>query len=137
MLSNTEAPVGILCHGQLAMMTAEAGNELGIPTLALGPGENSPASYATEVVKGNYNDPEDVRKFSERVGSLVLDTDHVRTQVLRDLSDEGLLIVSDPDVISTIQNRIRLKTALNNGGVATTRWHPAYSRKEMFEAFDQ
>lgn len=127
--------VGILCHGQLAMMTGEAANRMNVSAVALGPGENSPASHAIDVFQGDFNNREDVFSFAQHVNSLVLDTDHVNTAPLIELHDNGLLIVPNPRVTRTIQNRILLKQALNNAGIPTAPWMPAYSRQELDEAF--
>lgn len=131
----TKSGIGILCHGQLAMMTGEAANEMGIKALALGPEENSPASYAIPVISGDFNNPSAQINFSYKVEAFVLDTDHVKTETLKGMYDEGFPIIPNPYVIHAINNRIRQKEWLENAGVPLAPWKPVLSRAELDDAF--
>ena len=135
-----EKPVGILCHGQLAMMTGEAAKMIGIAAIALGPGENSPASHVMPVDNGNFNDPETVKNFvaAHNIGSLVLDTDHVSAAVFKELQAMGISIIPgglDQEHTSVIQHRRAQKERLQQAGLPIAPWHPALSKQELFAAF--
>lgn len=125
---------GALCDGQLAMMTGEAADKIGVKSKALGLVEKSPASYAMEHIHGDYNNPEDQRAFSQVVDSFVFDTDHVQQGILQELHDNGFLIVPNPGVNKIIQHRIDLKQRLNDAGIPTARWLPVQSRQEAKDA---
>lgn len=128
-------PVGILYHGQLAMMTGEAAKKIGAEAIALGPGENSPASHVIPVINGDPNNPKDVLDFSEHTGSFVLDTDHIRTEVLRKLRANGFPVYPEPDVTEMIQHRRLQKVALAKAGLPIAPWRAALSRSEYYSAF--
>ncbi len=129
-----QKPIGILSDGQLAMMTAESANKLGVPVLVLGK-EGSPASHTSKIHVGDYNSAFDQLNFSKLVQSINLDTDHVNTAGLILLDKEGFQIVPPPKFTKSLQKRIDQRFLLEKAGIPIVAWAPVESREELNNAY--
>lgn len=96
--------IGILGGGQLGRMLCEAANSLGMKIIIL----DAPFSSAKQVysrfthIDGSFTDPEKIRELARRVDIITVESEHVDTHVLEEISENGVQIISK-DGTSTIK----------------------------------
>jgi phosphoribosylaminoimidazole carboxylase len=112
--------IGLLGGGQLGQMLCEAANPLGINVVVLDQ-ENSPAKRVTagSHINGSFTDPEKIRELAGRVELLTVEIEHVDTEVLEELANEGVEIQPSWRTIRTIQDKFLQKSHLEKNGVST------------------
>jgi 5-(carboxyamino)imidazole ribonucleotide synthase len=111
--------IGIIGGGQLGRMMAQAAKKLGFTVKILDPGANSPGGQvADEQQIGSWNDPIAIRKLVESCDITTYDIEHINTDALIQLVDEGHTIHPDPRVLKTIQDKLTQKQTLKKFGVA-------------------
>lgn len=111
--------IGIIGGGQLGRMMTQAAKKLGFNVVILDPGENSPAGQvADKQIVGSWNDPESIREIVTQCDVTTYDLEHINTDALIELADEGHTIHPDPRVLKTIQDKYTQKSRLKECGVA-------------------
>lgn len=84
--------VGILGGGQLGRMLVEAANRLNIQTVVLD-AENAPAKQVNGLhahVNGSFADAASIRRLAEECDIITPEIEHVDTDVLRELAEQGV-----------------------------------------------
>lgn len=125
---------GILGGGQLALMLAQAADELGIEVRILSLSADDPAmSAAHEHVLGDPNDVETVARFSEGCDLITFENEFVPAAVLRRLQENGRdRVRPSPRVIFEMQNKLRQKKLLARLGIPSA----TYATPELGERAD-
>ena len=112
--------IGIIGGGQLGRMMTQAAKKMGFHVVVLDPGENSPAGQvADSQIIGSWNDPTSLRKLVESCDVATYDLEHVNTDALIQLSDEGHEIHPDPRVLAVIQDKLLQKQCIEQAGLST------------------
>jgi 5-(carboxyamino)imidazole ribonucleotide synthase len=105
--------IGIIGGGQLGLMLSEAGKHMGFPSITvLDPTPHSPASSVTSQIVGSLKDPASLRQLAAYSDVLTYEIEHINTQALQTLQDEGQHIYPAPDLLAIIQNKYRQKEFL-------------------------
>lgn len=119
MLTNQEIAVvsstrvGIIGGGQLGLMIAEAGRDMGYSGITvLDPITHSPASLAAEQIVGSLKDLMAIRKLANQADILTYEIEHINTDALRTLQAEGVRIAPSPTILAIIQNKFQQKEFL-------------------------
>ncbi len=102
--------IGIIGGGQLGLMLSEAGKQMGFSSITvLDPTPQSPASAVTGQIVGSLKDPTTLRQLAECSDILTYEIEHINTQALQTLQDEGKRIYPAPDLLAIIQNKFHQK----------------------------
>ncbi|MBW0483530.1 hypothetical protein O181_023245 [Austropuccinia psidii MF-1] len=135
---NPEEPViGVLGGGQLGRMLVQAATRIGLPIVTLDQ-ENSPGSQVVDPASaypdyspplkhhiGSFNRAEDIERFCQSVDILTMEIEHVNVQILKKIaadpksgrSQKGIKIYPSPEVIETIQDKLRQKQYLRSHNI--------------------
>ena len=105
--------VGVIGGGQLGLMIAEAGRDMGYGSITvLDPTPHSPASLVAEQIVGSLKDPQAIRKLATHADILTYEIEHINTDALRTLQAEGIKIFPSPDLLTIIQDKYQQKEFL-------------------------
>ncbi len=118
--------VGIIGGGQLGKMMTQKAKKLGFTVVVLDPGERSPAGQiADREIVGGYYDEGALRFLSEQCDVLTYDIEHIATDVLRRLEDEGKTIHPSPRVLEIIQDKLVQRRHFEGHGIPQPRFQQA------------
>jgi 5-(carboxyamino)imidazole ribonucleotide synthase len=112
----------VIGGGQLARMMAQAAIGLGVPIrlLAEGP-EVSAAQVVRDPVVGDYRDLETLRSVSEDCAVVTFDHEHVPTEHLHALTEEGHACRPGPEALVHAQDKSVMRARLDALGVPSPR----------------
>jgi len=111
--------IGIIGGGQLGRMMTQAAKKMGFNVTVLDPGENSPAGQvADKQIIGSWNDADSLRQIVTECDVTTYDLEHINTDALIELADQGHCIHPDPRVLKTIQDKLTQKSRLKECGIA-------------------
>jgi len=95
--------IGLLGGGQLGRMLCEAANPLGID-IAILDDKNAPAKQAHNTnrhLTGSFKDPAKIRELAARSDYLSVEIEHVETEVLQDIEENGVEVaLSDGSTVT-------------------------------------
>jgi 5-(carboxyamino)imidazole ribonucleotide synthase len=115
-LSSTR--IGIIGGGQLGLMIAEAGRDMGYGGITvLDPTPHCPASLVAAQIVGSLKDPQAIRKLATHADILTYEIEHINTDALRTLQAEGIKILPSPDLLAIIQNKYLQKEFLSRHNI--------------------
>jgi 5-(carboxyamino)imidazole ribonucleotide synthase len=126
--------VGMVGGGQLARMTHQAGIALGIHfrVLADTPGDSA-AQVARDVVLGDYRDLATLRRFADGCDVVTFDHEHVPTEHLHTLIDEGVRIHPGPRALVQAQDKAVMREELASLAVPCPRWRLVHDTSTLAE----
>ena len=105
--------VGIIGGGQLGKMMINEAAKMGIFTVILDPSEDCPASsLANEKIIANFDDKEALRELAKKVDVLTCEFEHISTEALKELEEEGFEVYPKADSLKIIQNKYNQKKEL-------------------------
>lgn len=114
--------VGVLGGGQLGRMFAEAANRLNINVNILDK-ENAPAKQilggASSHVSGSFKDARAIRELASKCDVLTAEIEHIDTQILEELEQDGVVFEPHWWTVRTIQDKFEQKQHLIRWGVST------------------
>jgi len=125
--------VGVVGGGQLARMMIPAAVNLGIDIRVFAESENSSATLAARVV-GNYRSQQEVSAFSSDLDVLTFDHEHVPTDVLIAVRDQGVVVSPSPEALTLTHNKIVMRHKLADIGVPQPRWSVAGESRSRDES---
>lgn len=102
--------IGILGGGQLGRMFIQNALNYPFEIHILDPNPEAPCSnIAHQFTVGDFNDYEQVMKFSKQVDILGIEIEHVNLEALKELKNQGKKIIPDPAVLEIIQDKGKQK----------------------------
>jgi 5-(carboxyamino)imidazole ribonucleotide synthase len=115
--------VAMVGGGQLSRMTHQAAIALGqsLRVLATDPGESA-ALVAADVVLGDHRDLAALRTVADGATVLTFDHEHVPTEHLRALEDDGHRVAPGPAALVHAQDKLVLRRALAEAGEPQPAW---------------
>ncbi|NIH67683.1 5-(carboxyamino)imidazole ribonucleotide synthase [Modestobacter marinus] len=115
--------VAMVGGGQLSRMTHQAAIALGqsLRVLAADPAESA-ALVAADVQLGDHNQLADLRRFAEGATVVTFDHEHVPTEHLRALEDDGHRVAPGPAALVHAQDKLVLRRALADAGEPQPAW---------------
>lgn len=123
--------LGILGGGQLGRMSALAAARLGIKTHIYCPEEGCPASLVTDrFSQGDYEDYNKLRAFAETVDVISYEFENIPLETVTFLSSLKP-VYPDYKLLEVSQNRLKEKKFLNDIGIETAPWAPAYQAGDI------
>lgn len=123
--------LGILGGGQLGRMSALAAARLGISTHIYCPEENCPASLVTSrFTKAAYEDDQALKDFADSVDVISYEFENIPLETIRFLQ-KYKPVYPDDKLLAVSQNRLIEKKFLNDLGIPTAPWTPAYKAADI------
>lgn len=130
--------IGIIGGGQLGLMISEAAHKLGFASVVvLDPTPACPASTVAEQIVGSLKDPVALRQLADRADILTYEIEHINTQALQDLQDEGMKIYPSPELLAVIQNKFEQKEFLAHHNIPVAPYRSVSSTADIEQAAQQ
>ena len=127
--------VGVVGGGQLARMMAPAAIGLGIRLRVLArDATDSAAQVVPDVEVGDERDLDALRRFAKGCDVLTFDHEHVPTEHLRVLQQEGVVVRPDPEALVHAQDKALMRARMAELGLPSPRW-AAVADVEALRAF--
>ncbi|GCF10445.1 5-(carboxyamino)imidazole ribonucleotide synthase [Dictyobacter arantiisoli] len=105
--------IGIIGGGQLGLMISEAARKMGFASVTvLDPTPQCPAASVADQIVGSLKDPVALRQLADRADILTYEIEHINTEALTALQQEGVKIYPAPDLLAIIQNKFVQKEFL-------------------------
>ena len=126
--------IGVVGGGQLARMMAPAATALGLELRVLAEAEDVSAVPAVPSAPvGDYRSLKDLREFARGVDVLTFDHEHVPTEHLAQLIDEGVNIQPGPAALVHAQDKLRMRAAIDELDLPNPRWAAVHHVEELVE----
>ena len=126
--------LGILGGGQLGRMSALAAARLGIATHIYCPEENCPASQVTDrFTCEKYENQTALKQFADSVDVISYEFENIPLETVEFLQSYKP-VYPDQRLLEVSQNRLKEKQFLNDLGIATAPWAPAYKAEDISAA---
>lgn len=115
--------IGIAGGGQLAQMMISPAKKLGKHIYVLDPNDNCSASKAChKLIKGDFDNAQDLSRFSEIVDVLTFDIEKVNVECLQELESQNTVIRPQASVMGIIQDKFVQKKSLQKMGFPVGRF---------------
>jgi len=126
--------VGMVGGGQLARMTAAAAIGLGATFRVLATSNSESAALVThDVAIGSHASLPDLSKFAAHCDVITFDHEHVPTEYLEELASAGTLVRPGPAALRYTQDKLAMRTRLEELGVPVPRFAPVSSAADVTE----
>jgi 5-(carboxyamino)imidazole ribonucleotide synthase len=111
--------LGVVGGGQLGRMLAEAAAPLGVEVVVLDPTPDCPAApVARDQVVGEFDDPDAFADLAARVDAVTFEIELADSDLLERVADDrGVPVNPAPSTLSTIEDKLVQKRALDAAGV--------------------
>jgi 5-(carboxyamino)imidazole ribonucleotide synthase len=120
---STGFKIGILGGGQLGKMLIQAASAWDIDIYILDLTDDCPASkLATKFIKGDFKDYESVYNFGKLVDLITIEIEHVNTDALLRLKEEGKTIYPDPQTLKIIQDKGKQKNFFKDNNLKSANY---------------
>ncbi|HET8717725.1 MAG TPA: 5-(carboxyamino)imidazole ribonucleotide synthase [Nocardioidaceae bacterium] len=127
--------LALIGGGQLARMTAQAAVALGVPVRLLAEGPDvSAAQVVADTLVGDYRDLEVLRKVADGCAVVTFDHEHVPTEHLHALTDEGHACRPGPGALVHAQDKAVMRERLDALGLPSPA-HALVTTAEEVERF--
>ncbi|MFN8073436.1 MAG: 5-(carboxyamino)imidazole ribonucleotide synthase [Mycobacterium sp.] len=115
--------VAMVGGGQLARMTHQAAIALGqsLRVLAVSP-DDPAAQVSPDVVLGSHTDLDALRRAAAGADALTFDHEHVPTELLHTLVDEGVTVLPGPEALVCAQDKLVMRRRLADLGAPVPRF---------------
>lgn len=118
-----EFDIGFLGGGQLARMSIQAAQRMGLRCLSLDPGADTPASQIAAAIQGDLNDPRKVAEVCTRSDRVTFENEFIPAdaihQALQRAGRGQSCLLPNLQSLDTIQDKLRQREALAKAGVAS------------------
>ncbi|HEX6938754.1 MAG TPA: 5-(carboxyamino)imidazole ribonucleotide synthase [Longimicrobiales bacterium] len=128
--------VGILGAGQLGRMLALAGYPLGLRFRFLDPDRAAPAGRLADLVVGDYEDADALRRFADGLDVATYEFENVPATVADLLDGRVPAVHPHYAALAAAQDRLVEKTTFRRLGIPTAPFEPIDSRDDLVRAVD-
>lgn len=137
-MKSSEFKVGILGGGQLGKMLVQAASSWDLHTCILDVSKDFPAGpLANEFVEGSFNDFDDVYQFGQSMDVLTIEIEHVNTDALQKLVQEGKTVHPHPNALEIIKDKGLQKQFYLNRGIPSSPFQLYDSETALNQAIEQ
>lgn len=116
-----EFDLGFLGGGQLARMSIQAAQRMGLKCLSLDPGDVTPASQIAPAICGDLNDSKKIAEVFERCARVTLENEFIPADAIRHCEGHATRLLPGVDSLATIQDKLHQRQALERHGVPSPR----------------
>jgi len=115
--------IGIIGGGQLGKMSAQAAKQMGFYVTVLDAAPQCPAAHIADAqIVGHLYDADKLRALAKVSDVLTYEIEHIDTQTLKSLHNEGHTIYPSPAVLEIIQDKLTQKQVLAKNGIPVPRF---------------
>ena len=127
--------LGILGGGQLGKMLCQAGADWHLPihVLDLNPGFPA-ANYATEFTSGDFRNKQDVLEFGRKMDVVTIEIEHIDTDALHQLVEEGIKVYPQPHIVDRIKDKGLQKQFYAENNIPTSDFQLYNDASEVWSA---
>ena len=130
--------IGVVGGGQLARMMAPAATALGLELRVLAEAADVSAVPAVPTAPvGDYRSLRDLREFARGVDVLTFDHEHVPTEHLAELIEDGVNVQPGPAALVHAQDKLRMRAAIDGLGLPNPQWAAVHHVEELVEFGDR
>src|SRR6266404_2215926 len=105
--------IGIIGGGQLGKMMAIPAKSMGFTITVVDPTPGSPAGQCVDnEITGGYSDAKATRELAKVSDFITVEIEHINTDALQRLADEGVPVNPSPKTIEIIKNKFAQKEFL-------------------------
>jgi 5-(carboxyamino)imidazole ribonucleotide synthase len=117
--------LGFLGGGQLARMSIQAAQRMGLSCLSLDPGSDTPASQVANSIEGQLDDPAKIAEVLSRCERVTLENEFIPADAIRHaLASSGRkeeVLIPGVETLAVIQDKLLQRQALAAAGVPSPR----------------
>lgn len=113
--------LGFLGGGQLARMSIQAAQRMGLRCVSLDPGELTSASQIAPNLVGSLEDPAAIRQLAQQSDRLTFENEFIPAAALREGIDDPSRIIPSIDSLAAVQDKLLQREAYRLAGVASPR----------------
>ena len=124
--------VGVIGAGQLARMMQVPALEIGIELQVFAEAEGSSAALSSTRV-GDYTNFDELLEFAQGVDVITFDHEHVPTELLEKLQQQGHLVHPGPKSLIHAQNKLVMRRKLATLGLPQPVWQAVTTKSEVDE----
>jgi 5-(carboxyamino)imidazole ribonucleotide synthase len=130
--------LGILGGGQLGRMLLQKTVDLNISTSVMDPDPNAPCrNLCDHFVNAPFNDFDAVYRFGKTVSLLTVEIEHVNTEALKKLEEEGLPVYPQPAILSMVQDKGLQKEFYRKHNIPTASFSLINTKNELSAYHDK
>jgi 5-(carboxyamino)imidazole ribonucleotide synthase len=130
--------LGILGGGQLGRMLLQQTVDLNISTAVMDPDPNAPCrNLCDRFVNEPFHDYDAVYRFGKTVSLLTVEIEHVNTDALKRLEEEGLPVYPQPSILSIVQDKGLQKEFYRKNNIPTATFRLINTKEELYEQKDK
>lgn len=124
--------IGIIGGGQLGKMMTMSAKQLGFSVIILDPTPDCPAAQvADKQIIAQFNDQEAIISLAQSSQVVTYEFEHIDSQTLIDLAQEGYNIYPSPTTLKVIQNKLSQKEALVQGRIPVPSFSPVTNKQDI------
>mgnify|MGYP000347925350 CR=1 FL=1 len=128
--------IGIIGGGQLGKMLIQEAKKIDFTVCVLDPSSDSPAGkMADEHIIGSLYDEEKIIEIVKKCDVTTFEIEHINTDVLCKLEEEGYKIFPSPRILKIINNKYLQKQFLKNNGIPTADFERITDLNEAAQKF--
>lgn len=116
-----EFDLGFLGGGQLARMSIQAAQRMGLRCLSLDPGAKTPASEIAASIQGALDDSKKIDEVFERCHRVTLENEFIPAGAIRACVSHADKLLPGVEALATIQDKLLQREALIRAGVPSPR----------------
>lgn len=117
--------IGFLGGGQLARMSIQAAQRMGLTCLSLDPGEAGPAAQVADAIVGRLDDVEAIGQILDACDRVTLENEFIPAEAIRRALDHrperSTALVPSLESLATIQDKLRQRQAYERAGVPSPK----------------
>ncbi|WP_343031316.1 5-(carboxyamino)imidazole ribonucleotide synthase [Xanthovirga aplysinae] len=124
--------LGVLGGGQLGRMLIQSAINFNLDVRILDPDENAPCrDLSSEFFCGSLKDFDTVYEFGKDCDVITIEIEHVNTEALKKLRDEGKKVFPQPEIIELIQDKRIQKQFYKTHNIPTADFVLTENRKDL------
>lgn len=117
--------LGFLGGGQLARMSIQAAQRMGLTCISLDPGDDTPASQIAPALEGKLNDPQAVAEIFKKSRFVTLENEFIPADAIREAlklaGRDADCLTPGVDTLETIQDKLHQRQAYTKFGAPSPR----------------
>lgn len=127
--------LGVLGGGQLGRMLIQEAINWDVDIYCLDPSSEAPCKdIAVGFTHGDFNDYEAVKSFGKDKDVITIEIEHVNTQALKELEEEGVKVFPQTKIIDLIQDKGAQKEFYKNHNFPTSSYRLISGVNEIIES---
>jgi len=116
--------IGFLGGGQLARMSIQAAQRMGLTCISLDPGEDTPASQVAAAIVGDLHDPDRIAELAERSDRVTLENEFIPADAIRRAGFDLGKLIPGVECLAAIQDKLLQRQAYERAGVPSPKAVP-------------